>query len=69
MAKNSKSTRSAVSGKFLTRPLGKAKAEQFTAVEGLKKSPASRALSGRLRNDGLKGDAYRAGVVKAFKKA
>ncbi|MFX3679937.1 MAG: hypothetical protein ACN6I5_01505 [Hyphomicrobiales bacterium] len=69
MAKNTKTTRHAVSGKFLTRPLGKGKAERFTAVEGLKKSSASRALSGRLRDDGLKGDAYRAGVVKAFKKA
>lgn len=69
MAKNSKIIRSATTGKFITRPIGKGKAEKFAAVEGMRKSAASKALSGRLADQGLKGDAYRAEVVKAFKKA
>lgn len=69
MAKNTKITRSATTGKFVTRPIGKGKSEKFTAVEGLHKSAASMALSGRLADRGLKGDAYRNEVVKAFKKA
>ena len=69
MAKTTKIVRSATSGKFVTRPIGKGKAEKFTAVEGMRKSLASKVLSGRLAARGLKGDAYRAEVVKAFKKA
>ena len=69
MAKNTKLIRSATTGKFVTRPIGKGKAEKFTAVEGMHKSAASKALSGRLTDQGLKGDAYRTEVAKAFKKA
>lgn len=69
MAKNTKITRSATTGKFVTRPIGKGKAEKFTAVEGMHKSATSKALSGRLIDRGLKGDAYRTEVAKAFKKA
>lgn len=69
MAKSTKSTRSSVTGRFVTRPLGKAKAERFNAVEGLTKSEETKSLAGRLRSKGLKGDAYRKGVMKAYKKA
>ena len=68
MAKTTKINRSETSGKFVTRPIGKGKAEKFTAVEGLRKSAASKALSGRLATQGLTGDAYRTEVIKAFKK-
>lgn len=69
MAKNTKTTGSATTGKFVTRPIGKGKAEKFTAVEGLRKSAASKALAENLTNRGLKGDAYRSEVARAFKKA
>jgi hypothetical protein len=69
MTKNSKIGMSAGAGKFLTRPIGKAKAEKFTAVEGLSKTAASKVLSRSLRERGLTGDAYRAEVIRAFKKA
>ncbi|MEE4236843.1 MAG: hypothetical protein V2I51_08985 [Anderseniella sp.] len=69
MAKSIKTTRPAATEKFVTRPIGKGKAEKFTAVEGLHKSVASKALSRSLTKRGLKGDAYRAEVMKAFKKA
>ena len=69
MAKDIKIGRSAATGRFVTKPIGKAKAEKFTAVEGMSKSAASKALSGRLTSRGLKGDAYRTELVKAFKKA
>lgn len=69
MAKNTSIGRSATTGRFVTKPLGKGKAEKFTAVEGMTKSAASKALSGQLRGRGLKGDAYRKEVAKAFKKA
>lgn len=69
MAKNTTIGRAVETGRIVTKPLGKGKAEKFTAVEGMTKSAASRALSGQLRARGLKGDAYRNEVVKAFKKA
>jgi len=69
MAKKTPSVRSATTGKFVTKPIGKAKAERFTAVEGMKKSAASKALSGQLTSRGLRGDAYRKELVRAFKKA
>lgn len=69
MAKTTKIIRSATSGKFVTRPIGKSKAERFTAVEGMQKNAASKVLSAELMGRGLKGDAYRTEVIKAFKKA
>lgn len=68
MAQNTRIIRSATTGEFVTRPIGKGKAEKFTAVEGMHKSVASKTLSSRLTNQGLKGDAYRTEVAKAFKK-
>ena len=48
MVKASKTGRPASVGTAVTKPIGKGKAERFTAVEGMKKSAASRALSGEL---------------------
>ena len=69
MASNIRITRSSATGKFVTKPIGKAKAEKFTAVEGMRKSVASKQLSRKLTKQGLTGDAYRSEVIKAFKKA
>lgn len=69
MAKDSKTTpRSAVTGKFVTQPIGGKKAAKFSEVEGLKLSQASKALSQKVSAKGLSGSAYRAEIAKAFKK-
>lgn len=68
MAKDTKSGRSSASGKFVTRPIGGAKATKFAAVEGLRMNASSKALDRKLTASGLKGDAYRTEVIKAFKK-
>ena len=69
MAKASKTLgRSAVSGAFVTRPIGSKKAAKFSEVEGLKLSPASKMLTQKASEKGLKGDAYRTEIIKAFKK-
>lgn len=68
MAKDTKIVSSAVSGKLVTRPIGGKKAAKFSEVEGLKMSPSSKVLSQKLTASGLKGDAYRIEIIKAFKK-
>lgn len=68
MAKDDKTSRSAVTGHVVTRPIGAQKAAKFSEVEGLKMSAASKTLSQTLTSSGLKGDAYRSEIVKAFKK-
>ena len=69
MTKGTKISHSAKTGKLVTKPIGKGKAERFSAVEGMKKSASSKALSKQLTGRGLKGDAYRTEITKAFKKA
>lgn len=68
MTKSTKTDRSAVTGKYLTQPIGAKKAAKFAQVEGLKMNATSKALSQKLSASGLKGDAYRSEIVKAFKK-
>lgn len=68
MGKETKSGRSVETGKFVTRPIGAQKAAKFAEVEGLKMNAGSKALSQKLSASGLKGDAYRREIVKAFKK-
>lgn len=68
MRKATKTAKSAVTGEFLTQPIGSKKAAKFSQVEGLKMNAASKALSQKLTDRGLKGDAYRSEIVKAFKK-
>lgn len=69
MAKVEKtSTRSAKSGQWVTKPIGSKKAAKFSEVEGLKMSHGSYMLSQKTSAKGLKGDAYRSEITKAFKK-
>jgi hypothetical protein len=68
MAKDTKSREATPVSGLVTKPLGKAKAARFAAVEELKKGAAANALSERLSGRGLKGDAYRKEIAKAFKK-
>ncbi|WP_037377523.1 hypothetical protein [Sinorhizobium americanum] len=68
MTKATETTRSAVTGKFVTQPIGGKKAAKFAQVEGFEMNAASKALSKKLAASGLKGEAYRSEIVKAFKK-
>ncbi|KAA6490830.1 hypothetical protein DXT98_01330 [Agrobacterium sp. ICMP 7243] len=68
MTKETKTARSATTGKFVTRPIGGRKAAKFAQVEGLSMNAASKVLSQKLTASGLKGDAYRSEIIKAFKK-
>ncbi len=68
MTKATKAGRSAATEKIVTQPIGGKKAAKFAQVEGLTMSARSKAFSEKLRAAGLKGDAYRAEIVKAFKK-
>ncbi|MGR6431025.1 hypothetical protein ACU5AY_08915 [Rhizobium sp. PAMB 3174] len=69
MAKDTKTAgRSASTGKFVTQPIGAKKAAKFSEVEGMRMSVASKVLSEKTAAKGLKGDAYRSEIAKAFKK-
>lgn len=68
MVKVIKTGRTATTGKAVTQPIGKGKSAWFAAVEGLKMSAASKELVRSLAAQGLKGDAYRAEVLKRFRK-
>lgn len=68
MAKNQNSMRSAVTGKFVTKPIGSGKSTKFSAVEGQKLSGKSKSVAANALSSGLRGDAYRSAVTKSFKK-
>ena len=68
VVKDTKTVRSTAAGKSVTQPIGGKKAAKFTMVEGPKLIPASHVLSQKASAKGLKGDAYRAEIAKAFKK-
>lgn len=67
MGKTMKSGRSALTGKFVTQPIGARKASKFAAVESIEVNAASREISQRAKSGGLQGEAYRAEIAKAFK--
>jgi hypothetical protein len=58
--------RSATTGRFVTKPLGKAKAEKFAKIEGVTISPRSTALLEAHIGRGLKGDALRSAIMGSF---
>lgn len=58
--------RSATTGHFVTKPLGKAKAEKFAKIEGVTTSPHSSALLEAHIGRGLKGDALRSAIMGSF---
>jgi len=60
--------RSARSGHWVTKPIGSKKAAKFSEVEGLRMNLTSQALTQEATAKGLKGDAYRSEITKAFKK-
>ena len=66
MKKNSATARSASTGRFVSKPLGKGKAEKFARVEGMSLSKQSAGTYSRLTARGLKGDALRSAISGAF---
>jgi hypothetical protein len=58
--------KSATTGRFVAKPLGKAKAEKFAKIEGVTTSPHSSALLEAHIGRGLKGDALRSAIMGSF---
>jgi hypothetical protein len=66
MDKSTALQRSAATGRFMTKPLGKAKAEKFAKVEGVTTSAVSAALLSTHIERGLQGDALRSAIRDSF---
>lgn len=63
MKKSNALTRSATTGRFVTRPLGKSKAMKFAKVEGVTISSKSANTLKTYTDRGLKGDALRSAIT------
>ena len=66
MKKVTNIARSASSGRFVAKPLGKGKAVKFSQVEGMSLNKRSAGTIERLERQGLKGDALRSAITGAF---
>ena len=68
MKKTRKAIRSAETGRLVTKPLGRGKAEKFSQVEGMALSRESAAMLSGLKARGLTGDALRSAISESFDK-
>ena len=66
MKKTRQAMRSAATGKFVTKPLGRGKAEKFSQVEGKALSRESATTLSKLKGRGLTGDALRSAIAGSF---
>lgn len=66
MNKSNALKRSATTGRFVTKPLGKGKATKFAKVEGVTTSPKSARTLKTYSDSGLKGDALRSAITGSF---
>ena len=66
MKKGSAITRSAATAPFVSKPLGKGKAEKFARVEGMSLSKRFDGTISNLERRGLKGDAVRSAILGTF---
>ena len=66
MKKNTSIARLTSTGRFITKPLGKGKAEKFAQVEGMSLNKRSAGMILRLEQRGLKGDALRSAITGDF---
>lgn len=66
MKKSTALKRSATTGRFVTKPLGKDKATKFAKVEGVTTSSKSARTLKTYSNRGLKGDALRSAITGSF---
>jgi len=66
MNKSTALKRSATTGRFATKPLGKGKATKFAKVEGVTTSSRSAKTLKTYSDRGLKGDALRSAITGSF---
>lgn len=66
MNKSTALKRSATTGRFVTKPLGKDKATKFAKVEGVTTSSTSAKILKTHSDHGLKGDALRSAIAGSF---
>lgn len=66
MNKNTTFKRSATTGRFLIKPLGKDKATKFAKIEGVTTSSKSAKTLKTYSDRGLKGDALRSAITGSF---
>lgn len=66
MNKNTALKRSATTGRFVTKPLGKRKATTFAKVEGVTTNSESAKVLKTHSDRGLKGDALRSAITGSF---
>lgn len=66
MNKSTTLKRSATTGRFATKPLGKGKAAKFAKVEGVTTSSKSAKTFKTYSDRGLKGDALRSAITGSF---
>lgn len=66
MKKSSAIGRSATTGRFVTKTVGKGKAEKFARVEGMALNKRSAGTISELETRGLKGDALRSAITGKF---
>lgn len=66
MAKSTTIKRSATTGRFVTKPLGKDKATKFAKIEGVTTSSKSAKTLKTYSDRGLKGDALRSAIASSF---
>lgn len=66
MKKSTALKRSATTGRFVTKPLGKDKATKFAKAEGVTTSSKSARTLKTYSNRGLKGDALRSAITGSF---
>jgi len=59
--------RSATTGRFVTKPLGKDKATKFAKVEGVTTSSKSAQTLKTYSDRGLNGDALRSAIIGSFR--
>lgn len=66
MNKSTALKRSATTGRYVTKPIGKSKAAKFAKVEGVTTSSKSAKTLKSYSDRGLKGDALRSAIAESF---
>ena len=66
MTKSDAIKRSSLTGRGVSKTIGKGKAEKFALIEGMSLNEQSATLLARMEQRGLKGDAMRSAIVRSF---
>lgn len=68
MKKNQIIKRSAATGRFVSKSIGKGKASKFALVEGMALSRSSAKTISHFENNGLSGEELRSAIIGSFGK-